>query len=489
MGYKDIREYLDLIEKKGLLKRITTEVDPDLEIAEITDRVSKLEGGGYALLFDNVKGYDIPVVTNAFGSYERMALALEVNELDDIPKRLMEYLDIPSLTAAGEGSLLTKLKALPKLAEIKNFLPKIVKSGVCQEVVITDEADLNMFPILKTWPLDGGKFITLPLVFSKDPETGARNCGMYRMHVYDDKTTGMHWHKLKDGAAHADKLRKLGRNRLEVAVAIGSDPAVIYSANAPLPPIVDEMILAGFLRSSPVELVKCVTVDLEVPANSEIVLEGYVDIDELKMEGPFGDHTGFYSLADLYPVFHLTAITHRQNPIYTATLVGKPPQEDLYLGKVTERLFLPIIKLILPEVVDYDMPAEGVFHNCVIVSIKKKYPFHAEKVMNALWGLGQMAATKLFIVVDEDVDVHNYSEVAWKAFSNVDPRRDVVLSRGPLDDLDHSSPLQFAGSKMGIDATKKLPGEGHDREWPPDIEMSQEIKDLVERKWGEYGIE
>jgi 4-hydroxy-3-polyprenylbenzoate decarboxylase len=488
MAYKDIREYLAAIEKKGLLKRITAEVNPDLEIAEITDRVSKMPGGGFALMFENVKGYQIPVVTNALGSMERISLALEVSEPDDIAKRLLEYLDLPTSVGSGDSSMFAKLKALPKLAEIGNFMPKLVKNGPCQDVVITEGFDLNNFPILKTWPLDGGKFITLPMVFSKDPETGARNCGMYRLHVYDGQTTGMHWHKLKDGAAHAEKLRKMNKNRIEVAVAIGSDPAVIYSSNAPLPPIVDEMILAGFLRNAPVELVKCKTVDIEVPANSEIVLEGYVDIDDLRMEGPFGDHTGFYSLADLYPTFHLTAITHRQDPIYMATLVGKPPQEDAYLGKVTERLFLPIIKLVQPEVVDYSMPPEGVFHNCVIVSIKKKYPFHAEKVMNALWGLGQMAPTKLFVIVDDDVDVHNYSEVAWKVFSNIDPERDVVFSRGPLDDLDHSSPIQFAGSKMGINATRKLPGEGHNREWPPDVEMSPEIKALVDRKWGEYGI-
>lgn len=488
MAYKDIREYLNLIEKKGWLKRITTEVDSELEIAEITDRVSKMPGGGYALMFENVKGYDLPVLTNTLGSLERISFALEVSKLDDIADRLLEYLDIPTSAGAGDISMLAKLKALPKLAEIKNFMPKIVKSGPCQDVIITEGADLNDLPILKTWPLDGGKFVTLPMVFSKDPETGARNCGMYRMHVYDGQTTGMHWHKLKDGATHAEKLRKMGKNKLEVAVAIGSDPAVIYSSNAPLPPMIDEMILAGFLRNASVELVKCKTVALEVPANSEIVLEGYVDIDDIRMEGPFGDHTGFYSLADLYPTFHLTAITHRKDPIYMATLVGKPPQEDVYLGKVTERLFLPVIQLIQPEIVDYSMPPEGVFHNCVIVSIKKKYPFHADKVMNALWGLGQMAATKMFIIVDAEVDVHNYSEVAWKVFSNIDPARDVVFSRGPLDDLDHSSPIQFAGSKMGIDATRKMAGEGHNREWPPDVEMSMDIKALVDRKWGEYGI-
>ncbi|OEF97295.1 menaquinone biosynthesis decarboxylase [Vulcanibacillus modesticaldus] len=485
MGYRDLRDYIEVLDSKGLLKRIKTEVDPELEIAEITDRVSKMPGGGYALLFENVKGSDIPVLTNAMGSMERIKLALEVEDLDDIGQRIMEFLQTPSPT-----SLLAKIKALPKLAEINNFIPKIVKNGKCQEVVVTDNPSLDMFPILKTWPFDGGKFITMPLVFTKDPETGTRNCGMYRMHVYDGQTTGMHWHKHKDGQLHQHKLKKKnGSKIMEVAVAIGSDPAVMYSATAPLPPEIDEMMFAGFLRNSPVELVKCKTVDLEVPANAEIVLEGYVDIDELKMEGPFGDHTGYYSLADLYPVFHITAITHRKDPIYISTLVGKPPQEDLYLGKATERIFLQLLKVMLPEIKDMNMPAEGVFHNCVIVSIKKRYPFHAKKVMNALWGLGLMMLSKLIIVVDEDVDVQNLSEVAWKVFNNIDPKRDVTIVEGPLDDLDHSSPMPFIGSKMGIDATKKWKSEGHNREWPDDVEMSEEIKELVDRKWKEYGIE
>ncbi|TCS84139.1 menaquinone biosynthesis decarboxylase [Tepidibacillus fermentans] len=486
MAYRDLREYIQDLERNGLLKRIRTEVDPELEIAEITDRVSKMPGGGPALLFENVKGYDIPVLTNAMGSYDRIKLALEVDDLDDIGKRIMEFLDNPSPTG-----LMAKIKTLPKLAEINSFIPKIVKSGPVQEVVITDQPSLDKFPILKTWPQDGGKFITMPLVFTKDPETGTRNCGMYRMQVFDHQTTGMHWHKHKDGALHQHKLKKDKDKprRMEVAVAIGADPAVIYSATAPLPPEIDEMLFAGFLRKSPVELVKCKTVDLEVPAHAEIVLEGYVDVDELRMEGPFGDHTGYYSLADLYPVFHLTAITHRKNPIYISTLVGKPPQEDVYLGKATERIFLQLLKVMVPEIKDMNMPPEGVFHNCVIVSIKKRYPFQAKKVMNALWGLGLMMLSKLIIVVDEEVDVQNVSEVAWRVFNNIDPRRDITIIDGPLDDLDHSSPMPFIGSKMGIDATKKWPSEGHTREWPDDVEMSTEIKALVDRKWKDYGIE
>ena len=485
MAYRDLRHFIEVLDTKGLLRRVTTEVDPDLEIAEITDRVSKMPDGGYALLFENVQGYDIPVLTNAMGSYERIRLALEVNDLDDIGKRVMEFLETPS-----PSGLLSKLKALPKLAEIGSFLPKLVKNGTCQEVVITENPSLDMLPILKTWPLDGGRFITMPLVFTKDPETNTRNCGMYRMHVYDGQTTGMHWHKHKDGALHQHKLEKTKKaKRLEVAVAIGADPAVIYSATAPLPPEIDEMMFAGFLRKAPVELVKCKTVDLEVPANSEIVLEGYVDIDELRMEGPFGDHTGYYSLADLYPVFHLTAITHRQNPVYISTLVGKPPQEDVYLGKATERIFLQLLKVMLPEVKDMNMPPEGVFHNCVIVSIKKRYPYHAKKVMNAIWGLGLMMLTKLIIVVDEEVDVQDVSQVAWRVFNNIDPKRDVSIVEGPLDDLDHSSPSPFIGSKMGIDATRKWASEGHTRDWPDDVDMSDEITALVDRKWNEYGIE
>ena len=485
MGYKDLRAYIEVLDSKGLLKRIKTEVDTELEIAEITDRVSKMQGGGYALLFENVKGYDIPVLTNAMGSFDRIKLALEVDDLDDIGHRIMEFLQAPSPTG-----LMSKIKALPKLAEINSYIPKVVKSGVCQEVVITDTPTLEKFPILKTWPLDGGKFITMPLVFTKDPETGTRNCGMYRMHVYDGKTTGMHWHKHKDGALHQHKLKKNKKAKImEVAVAIGSDPATIYSATAPLPPEIDEMMFAGFLRKAPVELVKCKTVDIEVPANAEIVLEGYVDIDELKMEGPFGDHTGYYSLADLYPVFHLKAITHRKNPIYISTLVGKPPQEDVYLGKATERIFLQLLKVMQPEIKDMNMPPEGVFHNCVIVSIKKRYPYHAKKVMNAIWGLGLMMLSKMIIVVDEDTDVQNLSEVAWRVFNNIDPKRDITIVDGPLDDLDHSSPIPFIGSKMGIDATKKWETEGHNREWPDDVDMSEEITEMVDRKWKSYGIE
>lgn len=469
------------LENKGLLKRITTEVSADLEITEITDRVCK--SSGPALLFENVKGYKMPVITNMMGSMEMIKLALQVDDLDDIGKEIMTFLNPPELPS----SFLDKLKTLPKLAQISSFLPKNVRSGPCKEVIIKDKPSLAVLPVLKCWPMDGGPFITLPLVFTKDPETGRRNVGMYRMQVFDETTTGMHWHKHKDGAENHRK-QKQKKQRLEVAVALGADPACIFSSIAPLPPAIDEMLLAGFLRKEPVEMVKCETVDIEVPARAEIILEGYVDPDETRWEGPFGDHTGYYSLADDYPVFHLTCITHRKDPIYPATIVGQPPIEDNFIGKAIERTFLPLMRLQLPEIVDINMPPEGVFHNCVIVSIKKRYPGHAKKVMNALWGMGQMMFAKLIIVVDEHVDVQNPSQVAWRVFNNIDARRDVMIVDGPLDALDHSSPAPYYGAKMGIDATKKWPAEGHNREWPDDIVMSEEIISLVDRKWKSYGF-
>ena len=478
MAHKDLRDFIEALEKQNLLRRIKVEVDPKFEITEITDRVSK--SGGPALLFENVKGYNIPVLTNAFGSVKSMAMALNVKNLDEIGAELMSYLQPPEIPS----SFMDKLKALPKLAQISSFMPKIVKSGPCKEVVITDNPSLDKLPVLTCWPMDGGPFVTLPLVFTKDPETGRRNIGMYRMQIFDSCTTGMHWHIHKGAAEH---YRKIGE-KMPVAVALGGDPASIYSATAPLPPGIDEMLFAGFLRKEPVEMIKCETVDMEVPAHSEIVLEGYVDPDETRLEGPFGDHTGYYSLADQYPVFHLTCITHRKKPIYPATIVGRPPMEDAYMGKATERIFLPLMQLQLPEVKDINMPPEGVFHNCVIVSIRKTYPGQAQKVMSALWGLGLMMLAKLIIVVDENVDVQNLSEVMWRVFNNIDPERDTIIAKGPLDALDHSSPLPNFGSKMGIDATQKWPSEGHTRDWPDDITMTEDVKHLVDRKWKQYGI-
>lgn len=480
MAYTDLRAFMADLESRGLLKRIKVEVDADLEITEISDRMVK--SGGPALLFENVKGYRMPVVTNLFGTLERMKLALGVVEFDHIGDQIMEFIQPPELPT----SFMDKLRALPKLAQLSSFIPKTVKSGPCKEVIIKDNPSLADIPVLKCWPEDGGPFITLPLVFTKDPVSGRRNVGMYRMQVFDGRTTGMHWHIHKDGAEHCRKTA--GGSKMPVAVALGADPSIIFSATAPLPPGIDEMLFAGFLRKEPVELVKCETSDLEVPARAEIILEGYVEPGETRLEGPFGDHTGYYSLADHYPVFHLTCITRRKDPVYPATIVGKPPMEDAYIGKATERIFLPLMRLQLSEVVDMNMPPEGVFHNCVIVSIKKRYPGHAKKVMSALWGMGLMMLAKLIIVVDEEVDVQNVSEVMWRVFNNIDAGRDVMMVQGPLDDLDHSSPMPRLGTKMGIDATRKWPSEGHTREWPNDIEMSEEIKKLVDGKWGSYGL-
>ncbi|HHV62583.1 MAG TPA: menaquinone biosynthesis decarboxylase [Firmicutes bacterium] len=480
MSYRDLGEFIECLDSRGLLKRIRVPVDPVLEITEITSRVCRK--GGPALLFENVKGSNYPVLTNAFGSYERMKLALGVESLDAIGDEIIKLLDIPKM-----DGFMSRLKALPALKKIADAFPRTVKSAPCQEV-IENEPDLSTLPILKCWPGDGGRFITLPLVFTKDPVTGRQNVGMYRMQVYDSRTTGMHWHVHKDGARHFEIYKSQGK-RMEVAVAIGCDPATVYAATAPLPYGIDEILFSGFLRHEPVEMVKCKTIDIEVPAHAEFVLEGYVDPLELRLEGPFGDHTGYYSAPDHYPVFHVTTITRKRFPVYSATIVGRPPMEDCFIAKATERIFLPLIRLQLPEIVDMNLPIEGVFHNCAIVSIKKTYPGQAKKVMHALWGLGQMMYTKLIIVVDHDVDVHDLSYVMWKVFNNIDARRDVVLVEGPLDILDHASPQPRYGSKMGIDATKKLPEEGHPREWPDEIRMAPEIKKLVDERWNEYGIE
>ncbi|WP_422447688.1 menaquinone biosynthesis decarboxylase [Thermoanaerobacterium sp. DL9XJH110] len=476
--YKDLQDFVRVLEQKGQLKRIKAEVDSELEVTEIVDRVVK--SGGPALLFENVKGSEFPLLVNTFGTYERMNLALEVESLDDVAKEIEDLMDISHYTG-----LFNKIRAGARLAKLAKIFPKKVKQGACQEVV--EKPDLSRLPVLKCWPGDGGKFITLPLVITRDPETGAQNMGMYRLQVYDEKTTGMHWHIHKDGREIYEKYKRLGE-KMPVSVALGCDPATIYASTAPLPKEIDEMIFAGFLRKAPLELVKCKTNDIYVPANAEFILEGYVDIDELREEGPFGDHTGYYSVKDLYPVFHLTCMTRKKNPIYPATVVGKPPMEDCFLGKATERIFLPLLKIQCPEIVDINFPLEGVFHNCVIVSIKKRYPGHAKKVMHALWGIGQMMYTKLIIVVDEHVDPKDLSTVAWKVFNNIDARRDVVIVEGPLDALDHASPVKHYGSKMGIDATKKWKEEGYEREWPDDIVMDPKIKEMVDRRWKEYGF-
>ena len=485
MAFRDLREFIAELERRGLLRRIQTEVDAELEITEITDRVSKAEGAkNVALLFENVKGYSTPVLMNAFGSMERMAIAFGVEKVDDVAEEIRELLRLPYISLSHKMDVLS---ILPLAKRAINF-PKYVKNAPCQEVIERDHPSLDDIPILKCWPQDGGQFITLPLVFTKNPATGKRNVGMYRLQKYDAQTTGMHWHIHKNGAENYRDAKEKGLTRLEAAVAIGTDPVLTYAATAPLPRDIDEMVFAGFLRHKSVELTKCVTVDLEVPAMSEFVLEGYVDVDEKRRERPFGDHTGYYSLADDYPVFHITCITHRKNPIYPATVVGKPPMEDCYIAKATERIFLPILQQMIPEIVDINLPLTGVFHNCAMVSIKKSYPQQAKKVMQAIWGMGQMMFTKMIIVVDAHVDVQDEKEVWWRVFNNIDARQDLVLVDGPLDVLDHSSPMAKWGTKLGIDATKSWPEEGHTREWPDEITMTEEIKRRVDAKWKELGL-
>ena len=484
MAYKDLREFIDELEKRGLLKRVKLPVSPELEITEITDRVSNFKGSrNVALLFENVRGYDMPVLMNMFGSYERMALALGVEKLDDVADEISEILKIPYISLQNKMNL---VNLIPMARKAINF-PKYIKNPPCREVV-EENPNLDKIPILKCWPGDGGPFITLPLVVTKNPVTGKRNVGMYRLQKYDSKTLGMHWHIHKNGAENFRDAKSAGADKIEAAVAIGTDPVLTYAATAPLPRNIDEMVFAGFLRHKSVEMTKCLTVDLEVPANSEIVLEGYVSTNELRREGPFGDHTGYYSLADDYPVFHVTCITHRKNPIYPATVVGKPPMEDCYLAKATERIFLPILKQMLPEVVDINMPLEGVFHDCIIVSIKKAFPMHARKVMHAFWGMGQMMNVKMIIVVDSHVNVQDLSEVAWRVFNNIDADHDLEIVHGPLDVLDHSSPMAKWGAKLGIDATKTWVEEGHSREWPDEIEMSPEIKKRIDNIWNALGL-
>ena len=482
MPFDDLREFIRALEKQGELKRVALEVDPYLEITEFADRAVK--GGGPALLFERPKGSAIPLLINAFASMRRMEIAFGVDSVEAIARRISGFLEMQK----PEG-LLDKLKLLPKLAELAAAFPKTVSDGPCKEIVRREGFSLDEFPILHCWPGDAGRFITLPMVFTKDPATGKRNCGMYRMQVFDGNTTGMHWQKHKQGADHYRRLAGEGKQtRMEVAVAIGSDPATLFSAILPLPPSIDEMLFAGFLRGKPVEMVKCETCDVEVPANSEIVLEGYLNLGELRTEGPFGDHTGFYSLDDDYPVFHIECITQRKKPVYPATIVGPPPMEDFYMGKAIERMFLPLMRMQLPEVRDICMPAEGIFHNLILVSIRKSYPGQARKVMHAIWGLGQAMFSKCIVVVDDDVDVQNVAEVAWKALNNIDPQRDIEFCLGPIDSLDHSSRLPNYGSKMGVDATAKWPSEGFTRRWPNVIKMSPEVKDRVDELWKRAGL-
>jgi 4-hydroxy-3-polyprenylbenzoate decarboxylase len=457
MAYKHLKQFIDTLEKAGELVRIKTYVDPKLEIAEITDRVSKSPHGGKALLFENT-GYDFPVLINSMGSYKRMCLALGVKELDDVAH---EIEDLFKMLSKPKEGILDKLSMLPKLGQFASWMPKVVSGkGSCQEVVMTDP-DLSKLPVLTCWPKDGGPFITLPVIHTKDPNTGTRNVGMYRMQVFDNKMTGMHWHKHKVSAKHFMEYKKL-KKRMPVAVILGGDPVYTYSATAPLPENVDEYMLAGFLRKQKVELVKCISQpELEVPADADFVIEGYVEPDEeLIWEGPFGDHTGYYSLADWYPRFHVTAITHRKDAVYPSTIVGIPPQEDAWIGKATERIFLAPIKMTLvPEIIDMEMPVEGVFHNLVIAQIKKDYAGQAQKVMNAMWGAGQMMFNKILAVTDEGANIHDYKQLAQYMFRHLNPATDIYFSQGPMDVLDHSCSKMGFGGKMCIDGTRKYEEE------------------------------
>jgi 4-hydroxy-3-polyprenylbenzoate decarboxylase len=532
LPFDDLRQWIAALDRAGELKRIQIEADPILEISEITDRVSKSrdakgKAGGPALLFQNLKAHPgSQLLINQFGSDARMKMSVGVTSYDEIAARIRMFMDMKS-----PQGFLEKLKMLPLLTEAGKFFPRTVPTGPCKEVIQRDNFSLLDFPILQCWPKDGGRFITLPCVTTRDPKSGKRNLGMYRMQVYDERTTGMHWQRQKNAAEHArERMRaamsdhvataasavQSGRSpadpgtdaaraavdimarssggsvlaegerpsgKMEVAVAIGTDPVVTFASIVPAPPEIEEYLVAGFLRGAPVDLVKCETVDLDVPATSEIVLEGYINLDELRSEGPFGDHTGFYSLEDLYPVFHVTCITHRKDPIYAATIVGKPPQEDAYMGKAVERIFLPLMKLTIPELVDINMPVEGVFHNLMIVSIKKSYPGQARKVMNAIWSLGQAMFTKCIVVVDEDVNVQDLADVTLKVLNHIDPERDIQFTLGPVDSLDHASRLPDFGSKMGIDATRKWATEGFTRRWPDEIVMNAKTKAMVDSKW------
>lgn len=488
MAYPNLRDFIARLEREGELKRIDVEVDVDLEMTEITDRVSK--AGGPALLFQKPRSakdgvsYSMPVLINAFGSKRRIELALEVASLEDIARRIEDLLEMKP----PEG-LFDKLKMLPKLAEVGSFFPKTVKTGPVKEVVERENISLGRIPIMQCWPQDGGRFITFPLVITRSPKTGRRNVGCYRMQVFDDRTTAMHWQIHKGGAEHFRWLNRGGKaRRMDVAVALGSDPATMLSGILPLPEDVDEFLFAGFLRQQPVELVKCETVDLEVPANAEIVLEGYVDLDDIRTEGPFGDHTGYYSLEDKFPAFHITCVTQRRDPIYVSTIVGAPPMEDYWIGHAIERIFLPLMRKQMPEVMDMHLPAEGIFHNLMIVAIRKSYPGHARKVMNAIWGLPGAMFTKCIVVVDHDVNVHNVGEVAWKALNHIDPERDIQFTLGPVDQLEHASRLPNFGSKMGIDATRKWSTEGFTRPWPDEIVMDEATRKKVDTIWKSLGL-
>lgn len=519
MGSPTLSDFLKLLDTNGELTRVRAKVSPVLEIAAVADRMSKSPAphghaerdrnpaaalGGRALLFENVEGSDIPVAINTFGSYWRVNQALGSENLEALAARVQQLVK-PEIPA----TLMEKMKKLPDLLKMASFPPKTGRTGICQEVILRGEqADLRKLPIIQCWPLDGdtasgqvfdptapgratergtGRYITLGGIHTRNPETGERNVGMYRVQMFGPRKCAMHWHMHHDGARHCRLWAKRGE-KMPLAIVLGGESVLPYAATAPLPPGIDELLFAGFLNGGGIELVPCATIDLQVPANAEIVIEGYVDPNEKLLEGPFGDHTGFYSLADWYPAFYVTAITHRRNPIYPTTVVGKPPMEDYYLGKATERIFLPLLQMIIPDIVDYSLPIAGVFHNCAFVKIRKEYPFQARRVMHAIWGAGQMAFTKFIIVVDEHVNVHDEQDVWFHVFSNCDPQRDTEIVRGPVDILDHASPELGGGSKMGFDATVKLPAEGKVRHWPAELSIDAKTAALVEQRWREYGF-
>jgi 4-hydroxy-3-polyprenylbenzoate decarboxylase len=519
MAAETFRDFINDLEREGELARVKTRVSPKLEIAAVADRMSKSKAphshneldrspaaslGGRALLFEAVEGSDIPVAINTFGSYWRVNRALGTDNLSALAERVGQLVkpEIPT-------TLMEKMKRLPDLVKMASFPPKSVRTGICQQVVLEgDQADLNRLPIIQCWPLDGnldsgqvfdktaaanvtergtGKYITLGGVYTRNPDTGDRNIGMYRVQVFGPRKCAMHWHMHHDGARHFRLYQERGQ-RMPLAIALGGESVLPYAATAPLPPGIEELLFAGFLNGRGIEITPCKTIDMEVPANAEIVIEGYVDPTEKLMEGPFGDHTGFYSLADWYPAFHVTAITHRRDPIYPTTVVGKPPMEDYYLGKATERIFLPLLRMIIPDILDYALPISGVFHNCAFIKIRKEYPYQARRVMHAIWGAGQMSFTKFIVVVDQHVNVHDEQDVLFHLFSNCDPARDTEIVHGPVDILDHASPDLGAGSKIGFDATVKLPAEGKVRPWPQELEFDDATKQLIEKRWREYGL-
>jgi 4-hydroxy-3-polyprenylbenzoate decarboxylase len=482
MTFDSLSEYIDTLESVGKLHRVKAEVDTNLEIAEIMRRMM-YSGNSPAILFENVKGYDIPILGNAFGTMDLLKIALNLSDFREIGKRITDLtkLKIPS-------NLFDKLKMLPRLSELGDYAPKYVESGAVTEIIETENANLNSLPILKSFPDDAGKFITFGLTITKHPETGIRNIGVYRIQIVNDQKAIMHWQTHKRGAQHYELMKEYSKP-IETAIVIGTDPSTIFSGIAPVPEGMDKFFFSGIVRKKGVKLIKCKTVDLEVPANSEIVLEGYVDHNEMRIEGPFGDHTGFYTPPESYPTFNLTCLMRRKNPIYLTTVVGKPILEDAYIGKVIEQSFLPLIQMFQPEVIDFSMPASGWFQGLAIISIKKKYPGQAKKVMMGLWGMGQLSLTKIFVVVDHDINVHNINEVIWAITTKSDPKRDIIIiDNTPTDTLDPASPILNLGSKMGIDATTKTAEEGFMREIQKPVEVDKDTKNLVDKRWTNYGF-